>query len=328
MTTLNTTYTGIALETPLVVAACSLSGKIDTIKALQDAGAGALVIKSLFEEQILHERGELEAALETGAERFPEALSYFPNLSHAEAAEHVMWVRKTRDAVTMPLFASLNAVSAGKWVEYARRLADTGVNGIELNPYAVEADPAYTAAEVETRLAEIVSDVKDACKLPVAVKLSPFYTCLANVVSTLEAAGADAVVLFNRFLQPEIDPETQSVAIRMSWSTSAESRLPQRWIALLHGRVTLDLVGNTGAADGADVARYILAGAQAVQVAGALCRNGPAHLTAMRDALAAWMADKGYADLDAFRGACSQSAFRGNPAVFERAQYVNFLLGR
>jgi dihydroorotate dehydrogenase (fumarate) len=328
MARLQTSYTGIALENPLVVAACSLSARVDTAKALQDAGAGALVIKSLFEEQILHERGELEAALAVGAESFPEALSYFPSLTHAEAAEHVLWVRTLRDAVTLPLFGSLNAVSAGKWVEYAGRLADAGVNGIELNTYAVQADPARTARDVESRLADIVAAVKDACKLPVTVKLSPFYTSLANVVSALEAAGADAVVLFNRFLQPEIDPDTQDVHNRMSWSTPDESRLPQRWIALLYGRVKLDLVGNTGAADGADVARYILAGARAVQVAGALYRNGPAHLAAMRDGLESWMNANGYADLDAFRGACSQAAFKGNPAVFERAQYVSFLLGQ
>lgn len=326
MASLTTTYTGIELKNPLVVAACSLSGNIDSIKAVEEAGAGAMVIKSLFEEQILHERGTLEEALDVGAETFAESITYFPRLSHADAREHVMWVKKARDAVKMPLFASLNAISAGTWVEYAKQLADTGVNGIELNAYAVEADPSRTARDIEGRLMDLVSAVKYACTLPIAVKLSPFYTSVANVVHNLDSAGADAVVLFNRFLQPDIDPDTQQLVNPMTWSTPREMKLPLRWIALLYGRVKLDLIGNTGVEKGTDLARFLLAGATAVQVAGVLCQTGIGHITRMLSDLDAWMAEKGYTELAAFRGRCSQAEFKGDPAIFERAQYVDFLM--
>jgi dihydroorotate dehydrogenase (fumarate) len=298
------------------------------MKAVEEAGAGALVIKSLFEEQILHERGELEEALSVGGESFSEALNYFPRLEHAGAKEHLIWVKKAREAVTMPLFASLNAVSPGTWVEYAKALAETGVDGIELNTYAVQADLRRNAEEVEARLSELVAAVKDTCGIPVAVKLSPFYTVLPNVVRRLDDAGADALILFNRFLQPDIDVEAGRPVNKMTWSTQEEMRLPLRWIGLLFGYTKADLIGNTGAWRGTDLARYILAGAVAVQVAGAVCRNGAAHITQMLDELDNWMNAKGYADLAAFRGKCSQAEVKANPLVFERAQYVDFLLGQ
>ncbi|MBN1557814.1 MAG: dihydroorotate dehydrogenase-like protein [Lentisphaerae bacterium] len=326
MASLKTVYTGVALENPLVVAACSLSSKVDTIKAVADAGAGGLVIKSLFEEQILHERGELEKALNIGAEKFAESVTYFPQLEHAGAEEHLMWIRKTRRAVKMPLFASLNAVSPGNWIAYARQLEETGVDGIELNTYAVEADPERDAADIEKRLGDLVAGVTESVSVPVTVKMSPFYTCFAHVARRMETAGADGLVLFNRFLQPDIDPDTEKPFSKMTWSTPREMMLPMRWIGLLYGRTGMDLIGNTGAARGTDLAKYILAGATAVQAAGALLQSGIAQISNMLQDLEQWMDGKGYADLQAFRGKCSQAEFKVNPAVYERAQYVDFIL--
>jgi len=328
MSELSTTYMGIPLQNPIVVAASSFSSNIDRIRQIEDLGAGALVIKSLFEEQIRYESKKMEEALAVGAESFAEALSYMPMLEHSGARQHVLWVERTRAAVKMPLIASVNAVTGGGWVEYARQLADAGVNGLELNVYAVEADAERTGAEVEQRLYETVESVRAAVKLPLAVKLSPFYTATANVVAGLQQRGADGVVLFNRFLQPDINVRMEAIRRHMTLSRAEDARLPLRWIALLYGRVDLDLIANTGVDQPEDVIKYLLAGAQAVQVAGALYRHGLPHIGVLRDGLAAWMQEKGYKSLADFRGKVSQKASRSSLYDFERAQYVDFLLSQ
>lgn len=324
MATLKTAYMGIEINNPLAVAACSLSGKVETIRHIEEAGAGALVIKSLFEEQILHEMNDFEKILQHGGESFPEAMTYFPNIQHGGAREHLMWVERTRTAVSMPLIASLNAVGPGKWVEFARQLEECGVNGLELNTYAIETEIDVEAATIEKRLEDTVHAVTEATALPVAVKLSPFYTSPANIINRVQAAGARAVVLFNRFLQPDIDPESEKSRNIMTWSTPHEMLLPLRWIAILHGKVNLDLIGNTGISNGRDVAKMLLAGAAAVQVAGTLYRNGITHISSILAELAAWMDAKGYKDPASFRGKCCQN--QANPFLYERAQYVDFLM--
>lgn len=326
MSNLTTSYMGIQLANPVVVAASTFSGKIDTIRKIQDLGAGALVIKSLFEEQVLHEVGEMEEALLTGAENYAEALTYMPMLEHAGAREHLMWVEKAREAVKMPLIGSVNAVHAGKWVDYARQMAETGVDALELNVYAVEADPERSSASIEKRLFETFDAVRGAVKIPVAVKLSPFYSGLAHVVSELERRGAAGVVLFNRFLQPDINPETETLEKAKGLSHAADMRLPLRWIALLYGRVGLDLIGNTGVENAADIVRYLLAGSTAVQVASVLYRNGVDVLPSLINGVDAWMSRKGYAAIEDFRGKVSQRDFEGSLFNFERAQYVDFLM--
>lgn len=326
MPDLSTSYMGIALKNPILVAACSLSGKIDNIKRLQDNGAAGLVIKSLFEEQILHEMNEFDDLLSSGADSFAESLTYFPKAEHAGARAHVMWTEKTRKAVSMPLFASLNAVTPGNWVDYARQLAETGVDGLELNAYAVETDLTKTADDVENRLMETFDAVKQATKLPVAVKLSPFYSSLGNVVKRLEERGAAAVVLCNRFLQPDIDTESESSRSEMSPSTSQELRIPLRWIGLLYGRVKLEMAGNTGVLSADDVVKYLLAGAQVVQVASILYLDGMEVMKDLVTGLDSWMTEKNYKTLSDFRGKASQRAFTGNVFAYERAQYLDFLL--
>ncbi len=328
MADLTTTCMGIALKNPIVVAASAISNTVDNIKRVEEAGAGALVIRSLFEEQIRHELGEFDDVLGKGSESFGEAVTYLPKLAHGEAREHLFWVDRARRAVKMPLVASINAVTPGKWAEYAKNLAETGVDGLELNYYAVEADVDVKAAEVERRLLDTFERVRGAVKLPIAVKLSPFYTCMGSVVNGLAQRGADAVVLFNRFFQPDIDPAGERIFSQMTFSTSTEMHLPLRWVALLYGRVKLDLVGNTGVMTSDDVVKFILAGAAAVQVASCLFKNGIHHIETLVSGLGAWMDAKGYAAVGDFRGKVSQSRFTGDPGAFERAQYLDFLLKR
>ncbi len=327
MSNLKTTYMGIELDAPIVAAASSISGLIDRIKLAEQAGAGLLVIRSLFEEQVQMEALRMEDQLSVGADSFPEALSYFPEMEHGGAQEHLMWVEKTRQEVDLPLIASLNAVSPGKWIDYAKQLEATGVNGLELNVYAVAANPKQAGADIEKTLYETVEAVKAEVKIPVAVKLSPFYTSVANVVHELDKRGVDGVVLFNRFLQPDIDPETESLKQEMVYSSNEELKLPLRWVALLYGRIKADIALNTGVHSGLDAAKALLAGAQIVQVASALLENGIPFLSTMLRELEGWMEGKGYENLDDFRGAMSQKKV-DDPFAFERAQYVKLLMSQ
>jgi dihydroorotate dehydrogenase (fumarate) len=293
----------------------------------EQAGAGALVIRSLFEEQIQFDRLRMEEALSVGEHNYAEAASYFPKLQHGGAAEHLMWVEKTRKAVSLPLIASLNAVSAGGWTEFARQLAGAGADGIELNVYAVAADPRKTGAEIEQDLYQTVEAVRAEIRLPLAVKLSPFYTSTVNVAAELDRRGVNALVLFNRFLQPDIDPDGESLRSEMVYSTPAELRLPLRWTALLHGRIRADLAVTSGVHSGRDAAKALLAGATVVQVASALLQNGIPYLSTMLRELEAWMGEHGYGRLEDFRGKLSQKE-ADDPFLFERAQYVNLLLAQ
>lgn len=327
MSSLKTTYMGIELEAPIVVAASSISSLIDRVKLAEQAGAGLLVIRSLFEEQIQMEALRMEDQLSVGADSFPEALSHFPELEHGGAQEHLMWVEKTRADVDLPLIASLNAVSPGAWIDYAKQLETTGVDGLELNVYAVATNPKQAGSDIEKTLYETVEAVKAEVKIPVAVKLSPFYTSVANVVHELDKRGADAVVLFNRFLQPDIDLATESLKQDMVYSSDEELKLPLRWVALLYGRVKADLALNTGVHSGLDAAKALLAGAQIVQVASALLENGIPYLSTMLRELEGWMEAQGYEGLDDFRGKLSQKNV-DDPFAFERAQYVKLLMSQ
>lgn len=317
---------GIGLRSPVIVGACTISNHVDNIKRAEDAGAGGLVIYSLFQEQVELEAWEIEDELLISSDHFAESLTYFPQLKHAGAREHIMWVEKARKAVRMPLFGSLNAVSPGKWIEYAKQLESAGVNGLELNLYSLETDPAKPAAEIEERALAVISDVKSSVSIPVSVKLSPWYTSIANFVSRVVEAGADGVVLFNRFYQPTIDPDSESLAIRLALSNPEETRLPLRWIAILSGQEDeVDFVASTGVHSSRDVIRQILAGARATQTVSAIYRNGIEHITTVNSALADWMRDKGYADINAFRGKLSQKNVP-DPYAFERSQYISLLM--
>lgn len=324
MANLSTTFMGIELKTPLVVAASSISSYVDRIEMAEKAGAGALVIRSLFEEQIMFDALQLEDSLSVGSDSFAEALSYFPEIKHGEADEHLMWIKKAREAVKMPLIGSLNAVSPGAWIKYAKQIEGTGVDALELNVYAVATNPNKTSAEIENDLFEIVRAVKAEVSIPVAVKLSPFYTSPLNVAKKLSEGGADGLVLFNRFLQPDIDPESETLKSEMVYSSSEEIKVPLRHIALLFGRIKTDLAITSGVHSGLDAVKAILAGATVAQTASALLKNGIPFLSTMIREMEAWMEEKGYETLDDFRGKLSQRD-TDDPFTFERAQYVKLL---
>ena len=325
MGSLRTTYMGISLANPIVAGASDLTSNIDSIKRIEEAGAGALVLKSLFEEQIQLERMKLEEDLQRGSELYSEMASIFPKLQHAGSREHLMWVKKAREAVKIPVFASLNAVSRDTWVEYAKQLADLGVDGLELNFFATPRDFEMTGAAVEQEQVEAVHEVKRAVRVPVAVKLSIFYSNPLNMISRLDKEGVNGFVLFNRFFQPDINVDTQAMAQPFNFSIQADNRLPLRFTGLLHGRIKADVCASTGIMTGKDVAKMILAGASSVQAVTALYRNGVKSIGTMLEELTRWMESKSYATLEDFRGKLSAKN-ASDPWAYTRAQYAKMLL--
>jgi dihydroorotate dehydrogenase (fumarate) len=326
MADLATTYLGLSIPTPIVLASSSLSNRVENFELAEAHGAGAVVLRSLFEEQIEALDSELEEALSLGAESTSEARSFFPS-QRVGPAEYLQLVARAKRAVKIPVIGSLNCVAAGSWSHYARQIAEAGADALEVNLYAVEADPLVSASDVEARHEEIVQSILDAVKIPVSVKLSPFYTALANLVARLERRGAKGFVLFNRFLQPDISLERMSLQNVMPLSQPAEMLLPLRWMALLHGRVRADLAATTGVHDASSVVKQLLAGATVVQVASALVKNGVPHLARMRDGLESWMDKRGFSAIEDFRGTLSQRVVR-DPGLFERAQYVHLILSQ
>lgn len=325
MADISTSFMGINMVSPIVVGACTLSNAIDNIKRAEDAGAGGLVICSLFQEQVELEAMEIEEELLISSNHFAESLTYFPQMEHAGPREHIVWVEKARKAVKFPLFGSLNATSMGTWLEYAKQLESAGCNGLELNVYSVETDPGKTAHDIEDRTLDTIAAVKSSVSIPVSVKLSPWYTSMANFASRVAQRGADGMVLFNRFYQPTIDTETESLTIRMHLSTPEEIKVPLRWIAILSGAIDIDFAASTGVHSSKDVIRQVLAGAKATQVVSTVYKNGIDHITTMNMALSDWMDERDYECLDDFRGKLSQKNVQ-NPYAFERAQYVSLLM--
>jgi len=325
MADLSTTYMDIPMVSPVVVAACSLSSHVENIQRVEAAGAGGLVVKSLFEEQIMAEAVKLQADLKVGANHFAESLSYFPPLEHAGPREHLMWVERSRKAVEMPLIGSINAFTPSGWVDFARQMQETGVDALELNVYAVQTDPDRDGRQVERELFDMVEHVLRQVSIPVAVKLAPFYSSMVNIAAELDRRGVKGLVLFNRFLQPDIDPDNEALRNAMDLSRPDEMRLPLRYIALLHGRISADLAASTGIHSGAAVVKQILAGAAIVQVASVLYAHDIEHIRTLNEGVDHWMDRKGYASLADFRGKLSQED-APDPFAFERAQYVELLL--
>lgn len=328
MADLSTTYMGIPLKNPLIVAASSISNYVDKVKQAEAAGAGALVIRSLFEEQIQYDGMTMSDFMERLSYVSPEIQSsFYPPMDHGGAREHLMWVEKTVRAVNMPIFASLNAVNPGTWVEYAKQLEETGIAGLEVNYYMVAADPDKPGREIVQTLCDIVESVASTVSIPVAVKLSPYYTSVAHVVQSLEKRGAKGVVMFNRFLQPDIDIDDESLANQMVYSSPQEMKVPLRWVALLYGRTNLDLVLNTGVHSGRDGIKALMAGASAFQVASAILKNGIPYISTMLMDMQNWMDEKGYGSVAEFRGKVSQKNV-DDPFGFERAQYMQLLMSQ
>jgi dihydroorotate dehydrogenase (fumarate) len=328
MADLSTTYMGVPLKNPVIVAASSISNYVDKVKKAEETGAAALVIRSLFEEQIHHDEMTMADFLERAANISPEIQSsFYPPVEHGGPREHLMWVEKTRRAVNMPIFASLNAVSPGAWTSYAKQLEETGIAGLEINYYIVATDPDVPGSDLEKALLDIVGAVVNEVSIPVSVKLSPYYTSTPHVVRELERRGAKAVVMFNRFLQPDIDVDDEAITNEMAYSTPQEMKVPLRWVALLYGRTGLDLALNTGVHSGRDIAKALLAGASVVQVASACLQNGLPYISTMLLDLQGWMEEKGYESLDDFRGKVSQKNVP-DAFGFERAQYMQLLMSQ
>jgi dihydroorotate dehydrogenase (fumarate) len=323
---LSTTYLGLPLRNPLVASASPLSRTVDAVRRLADSGVGAIVLYSLFEEQLRREAENNARLVDAGTESFAESLSYFPDdvADEAGARRYLSLLSRAAAAVDVPVLGSLNGVTPSGWSDYARAMQDVGAAAIELNIYYLPGDPHVSGREVEQRHIDILERVKDVVSIPVAVKLSPFFSSTGEMALRLDEAGADGLVLFNRFLQPDIDPATLAVERLVPLSTASEGRLPRTWIALLHGRVRASLAATTGVEDSTDVAKYLLAGADVVMTASALLRHGPDHATVLLDGLSDWMAQKGFAAVDDLRGLLAVAADTDG-AAFERAGYVSAL---
>ena len=323
MTSLSTGYMGLTLRNPLVASASPLSLTVDGVRRLADAGVGAIVLYSLFEEQVRREAADNARLLDAGTDSFAESLSYFPAVADEERGprRYLSLVERASSAVDVPVIGSINGVTPDGWVDYARAIQDAGAAAIELNIYYLPGDPRISGRDVEQRHVDILTRVKDAVTIPVAVKLGPYFSSTGEMALRLDAAGADALVLFNRFLQPDIDSDRLAVVPQVGLSSPAEARLPRTWIALLRGRVRASLGATTGVDTAADVAKYLLAGADVVMTASALLRHGEGHAAVLLDGLGEWMKSKGFDELDALRGLLAVPAGTDED-LYERSGYV------
>ena len=320
---LTTSYLGLRLRNPLVASASPLSYTLDGIRRLAECGVGAVVMFSLFEEQIRERAMQVARIVDGPAESFPEALSYFPDAVDEDmgARRYLHLLQRAVARTEIPVIASLNGVTLEGWTGYARAMQDAGAAAIELNIYYLPGNPRIPGTEVEQRHIDVLQRVKDAVTVPVAVKLSPYFSSPGEMALRLDEAGADALVLFNRFLQPDIDPDELAVVPHVALSNQADARLPRTWIALLRGRIRAALAATSGVETSGDVAAYLLAGADVVMTASALLRHGPEHATVLLDGLSAWMSRKGFQAVDELRGMLAVPA-DADGAAYERASYV------
>jgi dihydroorotate dehydrogenase (fumarate) len=325
MAHLRTRYLGLDLPSPLVASSSPLTGTLDGLRRLEAAGAGAVVLPSLFEEDLAEETRQIDVLLATGATG-AEARAGHPDQAGygAGPAAYLSLVTQAKQALSIPVIASLNGVSRSGWVRYAARLEEAGADAVELNIYYVSSRPGLSASEVEWHYLDVVRAVRRAIGIPLAVKLSPYFSSLANLAGQLVEAGANGLVLFNRFYQPDLDVETLEVTPRLELSSSVELRLPLRWIAILHRRFGVSLAASTGIHTATDLAKVLLAGADVAMMTSALLHNGPDYLRSLEVRLRDWMDRHGYETVDQFRGRLSQRSVP-DPAAFERANYLKTL---
>ena len=320
---LATTYMGLPLANPLVASASPLSQSVEGIRRLADAGVGAVVLYSLFEEQVQREAAETARLLDEGAESFAESVTYFPSIAEEQGGprSYLSLLERAAGVVEIPVIGSINAVTPGGWVEYARAMQESGAAAIELNIYNLPGDPAVSGRDVEQRHIDVLRRVKEAVDVPVAVKLSPYFSSTGEMALRLDEAGADALVLFNRFLQPDINPDRLAIGSQIGLSTPVEGRLPRTWIALLHGRLRCSLAATSGVETAEDVAKFLLAGADVVMTASALLRHGIEYAADLLTGLTTWMSQKGFSSVEGVRGLLALP-HDGGEARFERAGYV------
>ncbi len=323
---LTTNYLGMTLKNPLVPSSSPLMRTIDNLRWMEEAGASAVVLHSLFEEQITHDSHTLNHYLTQGVESFPEALSYFPEAADYRTApdEYLEHIQKAKRLLEIPVIASLNGVSTGGWIKYAQLIEEAGADALELNMYYIPTDPNLTGSEVEQIYLDVLKDVKTAVSIPIAMKLNPYFSATANMARRLVDAGADGLVLFNRFYQPDLDLENLEVTPNLKLSTSTELRLPMRWIAILYGRVNTSLALTTGVHTVKDVLKSVAAGANITMLASELLRNGINRLNVLNMGLEEWLVENEYESLAQLQGSLSQINC-AEPAAFERANYMRVL---
>jgi dihydroorotate dehydrogenase (fumarate) len=323
---ISTTYLGMTLRSPLVASASPLSESLDNIRRMEDAGAGAVVLFSLFEEQIRREREALVHYLTHGADSFAEALTHFPEPEqyHAGPDQYLELIRQAKARVHIPIIASLNGASLGGWTVFAHKMQEAGADGLELNIYYIPTDMNLTSHQVEQTYLDILTAVKQAITIPVAVKLGPYFSNMAHMAKQLDEAGANALVLFNRFYQPDIDLETLDVRPNVILSTPHAMRLPLTWIGILYKRIRADLAATSGIHSGEDAIKMILAGANVTMMTSALLKNGIDHLRVVEQQLRQWMEEREYESVTQMRGSVSQM-YAEDPAAFERVQYMRAL---
>jgi dihydroorotate dehydrogenase (fumarate) len=326
MTDLTTRYLGLNLKNPLVASASPLSEKVDTVKQMEQAGISAVVMYSLFEEQIIHESLELDHYLNYGTESFAEALTYLPDSGRYSLGpeKYVDQVKRLKDAVNIPIIGSLNGVSSGGWIQYAKRIEEAGADALELNIYYLPFDPAITSSKLEENYTQLVKDVRREIKIPLAVKVSPFLTGVANILQQFAEAGADGLVLFNRFYQPDIDLEKMEVSPSLVLSTSTELRMPLRWVALLYGQIKADFAVTSGVHNSEDVLKSMMAGASAAMMASELLKNGIKRIPEILSGIQTWMDANEYESITQMKGSMSAQATH-QPHALRRSNYIKVL---
>jgi dihydroorotate dehydrogenase (fumarate) len=326
MPDLSTTYLGLRLKNPLVVSASPLSKKVDLARRLEAAGASAIVLYSLFEEQITHESHELDHYLSRGAESYAEALSYFPEMEHYNIGpdRYLDHLRRLKEALDIPVIGSLNGISAGGWIDYAHKIEQAGADALELNIYYLPTDPHVSGAELEDTYVNLVRTVRAQVRIPIALKLSPFVTALPHLAQRFTEAGANGLVLFNRFYQPDFDLDALEVVPSLTLSSSDDLRLPLRWIAILYGRVAADLALTGGVHTAQDALKAMMAGAKVAMLASELIANGAERLSVILADMRAWMLEHEYESIAQMQGSMSQQSV-AEPAAFERANYMKAL---
>ncbi len=325
MSKLTTQHMGVTLKNPLILGASNMVNSIDKLKQAEEAGVAAIVYRSLFEEQIQLEDYEMSSQLEAYDNRNAEMINLFPKIEHGGPKEHIYNLKQVKEALSIPVFASLNAVYKESWVEYAKLIEEVGVDGLELNFFSVPRDFEKSGHDIIMQQIEFLKAVKSAVKIPVSVKLSPFYTNILKTIKDLDDAGADAFVLFNRLFEPDIDVEAEKHVSPWNLSTHSDHRLSIRYIGLTYENINANVAANNGIYEGIDMVKMILAGASAVQVVSTFYHNGVGHASAMLEELEQWMDRKGYASIDAFRGKLSSKSIN-DPFVYKRAQYIDMIL--
>ncbi|MCL5266999.1 MAG: dihydroorotate dehydrogenase-like protein [Bacteroidetes bacterium] len=323
---MKTRYLGIELKNPIVPSASPLSRDIDNMKRLEDSGASAIVIYSLFEEEIAHESAELDHYLHYGTEGYAEALTYLPRADeyNLEPDAYIELLRKAKSSLGIPVIPSLNGITPGGWTKYAKYFEDAGADAIELNVYYIPTDARLPSADVEQRYVDVLTAVREAVKIPIAAKLSPYFSSFSNVAERIINAGADGLVMFNRFYQPDINLEKLEINPGVMLSDSNASRLSMRWVAIFYGRLKASLAASSGIHTAEDVLKLVMAGADVTMMCSALLKHGPEHIKKVLADLTKWMEDHEYQSIEQMKGSMSQKSV-ADPAAFERANYVKAL---